>query len=83
MLPLFAILIFSAVIIGIEALVMILRGKTFGPISSRLVGLTIVALVTLIIAFSDLPSEQRSPAYALLGVVAGLLAGKQIDGPET
>jgi hypothetical protein len=75
-----ATLIFSAVIIAIEAVVLIFRGKSWGPTSSKLVGLSLVALMTIIVAFSDLPTEQRSPAYALLGVVAGLLAGKSDNG---
>jgi hypothetical protein len=39
-------------------------------------GISLVVLVALILAFSDIPSEQRSAAYALLGVAAGYLAGK-------
>jgi hypothetical protein len=70
-----AILIFSAVIFAIEAMVMIIRGTGYGPWAVRLMGISLVVLVALILAFSDIP-KQRSAAYALLGVAAGYLAGK-------
>ncbi|MFB9981201.1 hypothetical protein ACFSQQ_19715 [Mesorhizobium kowhaii] len=77
-----AILIFSAVLIAIQSAVMIFRGKSWGPTSSRLVGFTVVVLAVLILAFSEIPAEQRAPAYALLGVVAGFLAGRPSDSGE-
>jgi len=77
-----AILIFSAVVLAIEVMVMIFRGKGWGPMSTRLVGLTTIVLAALILAFADIPAEQRTPAYALLGVVAGFLAGKPAGAGE-
>ena len=77
-----AILVFSAVIIAAEVSVMIFRGKGWGPMSTRLVGLTMVVLAALILSFAEIPAEQRAPAYALLGVVAGFLAGKPAGAGE-
>ena len=71
-----AVLIFAAAIIGLEVLVMILRGRGWGPMSTRIVGLSLVIVAALILALSDLATDQRSPVYTLLGVVAGYLAGR-------
>jgi hypothetical protein len=74
--PFDAALIFSAVIIAIEALVLIIRGRGYGPLSVRLIGISVVVLAGLILALADIPAQQRSAAYALLGVAFGYLAGK-------
>jgi hypothetical protein len=79
---LIAMLVFAAVIIGLEVLVMIVRGRTWGPMSIQIVGFSLIVLAVLILVAADLPADGRAPAYALLGVVAGFLAGKSGKEPD-
>jgi len=76
----FAILIFSASILAIVAIVSIVRGWGWDATSSRLAGLSVVVLASLIIAIVEIPNDQRTPVFSLLGVVAGFIAGKSSDG---
>jgi hypothetical protein len=71
-----AALIFAVAIIGLEVLVMIIRGRGWGPMSTRIVGLSLVIVAAVVLAMADMPNDQRSPVYTLLGVIAGYLAGR-------
>jgi uncharacterized membrane protein YidH (DUF202 family) len=71
-----ALLAFAVAIIGLEVLVMIVRGSGWGPMSTRMVGFSLVVLVGLILAMSPVAGDARSAAFGILGVVAGYLASR-------
>ncbi|HXX09105.1 MAG TPA: hypothetical protein VEJ43_13665 [Pseudolabrys sp.] len=75
------VLIFGAVVIGAEAAIMISQGRSWGPHSVRIVGLSLIIVAAVFLAVSD--SQRVGAAYALLGVIAGYLVAtyesKQAD----
>lgn len=75
----YALLIFGAIVIGLEILVMIRRGKGWGTTSSRLVGLTLVAVLTVFVFLARNPEDDVAPVFAIIGTIAGYLVGKS-DG---
>lgn len=70
-----AVLSFGGVVVMIEAAVMIIRKRGWGPQSIRIVGLTVIIISTIFLAVSTVSAERLSAAYAVLGVVAGYLVG--------
>jgi peptidoglycan/LPS O-acetylase OafA/YrhL len=71
-----AVLLFGAAIVGIQAAVMIFRGRSWGTQSVRIVGLSIIVIATIFLATSTVTAERLSAAYAVLGVAAGYLVGR-------
>jgi heme/copper-type cytochrome/quinol oxidase subunit 3 len=69
-----AVLIFGALVIAAEAGIMIVRGHSWGPHSVRIVGLSLIIVMTVFLAVSS--AERAGAAYALLGVFAGYLVGQ-------
>lgn len=72
-----AFLIFGTTVVMLEIAVIVFRGKAWGPLSTKLVGLTFVAVSAVFLALT----AQLSAAYALLGVAAGYLAGRPDERP--
>jgi hypothetical protein len=69
-----AVLIFGAVVIAVEVVIMFFRGQNWGPHSVPMVGLTLIVVTAVFLAVSD--SQRAGAAYALLGVLAGFLVCK-------
>jgi hypothetical protein len=70
-----AILLFGAVIIGLEIWRM---EKGWSIASTRIVGLTLVIIAAMFLSLQGLSSEtQVAAALGLLGTVAGYLLGKE------
>jgi len=69
-----SVLIFGAAIIGAEATIMIWQGHSWGAHSVRIVGLSLIIVAAVFLAVSDV--QRVGAAYALLGVIAGYLAGR-------
>jgi len=67
------VLIFGAVVLVAEAAIMIVRGHNWGPQSVRMLAITLIIIASVFLAVSD--SQRVGAAYALLGVIAGYLAG--------
>ena len=72
-LPIF-VLIFGIIVIAAEAAIVISQGRSWGPHSVRVVGLSLIIISAVFLAVSD--SQRAGAAYALLGVIAGYLAGR-------
>jgi hypothetical protein len=67
------VLIFGAVILVAEAAIMIARGHVWSAQSVRVLTMTLIIVAAVFLAVSD--SQRVGAAYALLGVIAGYLAG--------
>ena len=80
--PTASVLLFGAVVIGLEVLVMIKRGRGWGLQSSRIVALTLVVIAALILVVSQVQSEKASAGFGLLGTVAGYMFGRSDQGRE-
>ena len=70
------VLIFGAIIIGSEILVMIKRERGWGAQSSRIVGITLVVIAAMFLVTTSIGQDRIAPAIGLLGTVAGYLLGK-------
>jgi hypothetical protein len=68
-----AVLIFGAVVIIGEVVVMIWRGRGWGPLSIRITGLSLIIIATVFLVVSSVSSDRLSAAYALLGGAFGYL----------
>ncbi len=71
-----AVLAFGLIIVGLEILVMLIRKKGWGELSSRLVGITIVVVAAIFLVVTNIALERITLAVGLLGTVAGYLLGK-------
>ena len=69
-------LIFGVLVIGMEILVMVKRGRGWGRDSTRMVGLTVVVVAAMFLGISTVPLERLSAAYTLLGTIAGFFIGR-------
>lgn len=47
----------------------------FGEFNTKVYGITIIAVLISILALSDIDSSKLSPAYGILGAIAGYLFG--------
>jgi len=70
------VLLFGALIIGLEIMVMVKRQRGWGAQSSRMVGITLVVVAAMFLATSSIGQDKIAPAIGLLGTVAGYLLGK-------
>jgi hypothetical protein len=61
-----AVLIFGAVVIIAEVVAMIWRGRGWGPLSSRITGLSLIVIGTVFLAVSKVSSDRLSAAYRYL-----------------
>jgi len=75
------VLAFGGVTVVVEALVMIFRGKGWGPLTTKLAALTVVITMIVYLAASTIPIERLTAAYALLAAIVGYIFGKQ-EAPE-
>jgi hypothetical protein len=71
-----AVLIFGAVIIVAEVTVIMWRGRGWGTLSMRLIGLSLIVIGTMFLAVSKVSSDRLSAAYALLGGAFGYLVAR-------
>ena len=70
------VLIFGAIIIGLEILVMLKREMYWENWSFRVIGLTLVITAGLFLIVAGYTQDQIAPMMGLLGTVAGYLLGK-------
>lgn len=77
-------LLFAGVVLAVFAVVYVLArlkqahgltGAASYATFARLYGLTTVAILAVLLAFSNVAAESLSAAFALLGTIAGYLAG--------
>lgn len=47
----------------------------FGEFNTKVYGITIIAVLISVLALSDMDSSKLSPAYGILGAIAGYLFG--------
>ncbi|CAG0995391.1 hypothetical protein FLAV_02553 [Flavobacteriales bacterium] len=47
----------------------------FGEFNTKVYGITIIAILISVLALSDIDSSKLSPAYGILGAIAGYLFG--------
>lgn len=73
----FYIIVGLVAVIGIGALIVL--GKKmkegFGNYNLKVYGITLVALLVVILAISPIETTNLSPAYGILGAIAGYLFG--------
>ena len=70
-------LVFGAVIISLEILVMLKRAMYWGLWSFKILGLTLVIVAGLFLIVAGYSQNQAAPMMGLLGTVAGYLLGKE------
>ena len=70
------VLVFGAVVIGLEILVMLKRERGWGTYSTRLVGITLVIVSVMFLIISKVNDTRLASAFGLLGTIAGYLIGK-------
>lgn len=47
----------------------------FGEFNTKVYGITIIAILVVILALSDIDTAKLAPAYGILGAIAGYLFG--------
>lgn len=67
------VLIFGAIVLVAEVAIMLVRGHDWGPQSVRMLAITLIIIASVFLAVAD--TQRAGAAYALLGVIAGYLAG--------
>ena len=73
----FYIIVGLVAIIGIGALIVIYKKmkEGFGNFNLKVYGITLVSIFVVILAISPIESTNLSPAYGILGAIAGYLFG--------
>jgi len=71
------VLVFGAVIISLEILVMLKRSMYWDIWSFKILGLTLVIVAGLFLIVAGYSQNQAAPMMGLLGTVAGYLLGKE------
>jgi len=71
------VLVFGAVIISLEILVMLRRAMSWDLWSFKVLGLTLVIVAGLFLIVAGYSQNQAAPMMGLLGTVAGYLLGKE------
>lgn len=74
-------LVFGAVIIIAEIVVLYRKSQGFGPQAVRIVGLTIVLTFAAALTSADIPVERLTAVIGLLATLAGYLAGRAEEKP--
>lgn len=73
----FYIIVSIVAVMGVGALI-VLNNKMkegFGNFNLKVYGITLISILTVILAISSIESANLSPAYGILGVIAGYLFG--------
>lgn len=70
------VLVFGALIIGLEITLMLRLKKGWGTQSIRIVGITLVIIAGLFLIVTGYSQEQIAPMIGLLGTITGFLLGK-------
>jgi len=69
-------LVFSLVLIGIEALIIIKAKTTWAPTNIiKVIGLTLIVTFSALLVVAGYDQDQMGPVIGLLGVIAGYLLG--------
>lgn len=68
-----AILLFGLILLLAQGGMFVLRKQNFGQQYTRLSGLTLIIVSAIFLVTTGFPQEQVSPAFALLGTIAGYL----------
>ncbi len=69
-------LIFSLILIGIEALIIIKAKTTWAPTNIiKVIGLTLIVTFSALLVVAGYDQDQMGPVIGLLGVIAGYLLG--------
>ena len=71
-----AFLVFGALVILMEIVVLYRKNQGFGPQAVRIVGVTIVLTFAVALAASTLSVDRLTAIIGLLGTLAGYLAGR-------
>jgi hypothetical protein len=77
------VLVFGAIIIGLQVLVMLKRSMYWEIWSFKIMGLTLVLVSGLFLIVAGYSQDQTAPMMGLLGTVAGYLLGKEANGTPT
>lgn len=77
----FYVIISVVLIIGISSLIFLNRKMKdgFGNYNLKVFGITLVALLVVILAISPIEATKLSPAYSILGAIVGYLFGLKKD----
>lgn len=75
-----AVLAFGLLIAGASILVMLKRERGWGPLSTQIVGLTLVITAGLFLITAGYSQDQIAPMIGLLGTIAGYLLGRGSKG---
>lgn len=76
-----SVLIFTLVLIGIEAAIIVKSRKNWAPKSiTKLIGLTLLISITVLLVVAGYDQDQIAPVTGLLGVIAGYLLGNNEAG---
>jgi hypothetical protein len=65
-----AVLYFGGAVAALQALILILRKRSFGPLSYRILSLTVIGTFGSCVALSDVSAERLAPLYTLLGALS-------------
>jgi hypothetical protein len=77
-----SILAFGAVALWLQMWVMVKRGKGWGPVSSRLVGLTLFIVAALFISTSGVAHDNTTAVLGFLGTITGFVIGNKNSSTE-
>ncbi len=69
------ILTFGSISILLITIVLLARKRTWGAISSKLLGFVFIIICILLILFSEIPSERYTQLVGLMGVISGYFFG--------
>lgn len=73
------VLVFGALLMGLEVLVMLKQDKYWDAWSFKILGLTLVITAGLFLVVAGYSQNQIAPMMGLLGTVAGYLLGKEVE----
>src|ERR1051325_9070742 len=71
-----AMLVCGLFALGFQIWVLISRGKGWGPISTRMCGITLIVVAALFIVTAPIARENATSVIGLLGTIAGYVLGK-------
>ncbi len=70
---------FGLVLVGLQILVMLKRGSSWGPHTVRLHGLTLAVIAGVFLVTAGYSQQQIAPMIGLLGTIVGYLLGQRSE----